>query len=123
MEQTKQTDEQHVGDEIFLASIVESSDDAIFAMSLGGTVLSWNSGAQEMYGYDAAEIVGKPASLLCPADRVPEIARNLERLKRGVAAAEFGLVQPMNASSSSRHCEMGGIFAPRLSRERIMELG
>jgi PAS domain S-box-containing protein len=93
MEQTKQTNEQHVGDEIFLASIVESSDDAIFAMSLGGTVLSWNSGAEEVYGYSASEIVGKPAYLLCPADRVPEIVQNLERLKRGEHIRHFETVR------------------------------
>ena len=102
MEQTKQTDEQHVGDEIFLASIVESSDDAIFAMSLSGTVLSWNSGAEEMYGYSAAEIVGKPASLLCPADRVPEIAQNLERLKRGERIRHFETVR---VTKDGRHID------------------
>ncbi|HUZ18396.1 MAG TPA: PAS domain S-box protein, partial [Spirochaetia bacterium] len=47
-----------------LVSLVESSDDAIMSVSLGGDVLSWNLGAEKMYGYSRGEMVGKPLSLL-----------------------------------------------------------
>ena len=49
-----------------LAAIVESSDDAIIGRSLDGTILSWNTGAEAIYGYSAGEIVGRPISILAP---------------------------------------------------------
>jgi len=73
----------------FLACIVESSDDAIFAMTLDGTFLTWNKAAEEMYGYAAAEIIGKPVFLLAPPDRLSEMSQNLERLARGDRVPHF----------------------------------
>ena len=52
-----------------LASIVESSQDAILSKSLNGIILTWNTGAEHLYGYAAAEIIGRPASMLVPPDR------------------------------------------------------
>jgi len=49
-----------------LASIVESSDDAIIGKTLDGIILSWNSGAQKIYGYTADEVMGKSISILVP---------------------------------------------------------
>src|SRR5229473_5250196 len=59
-----------------LASIVESSDDAIVGKTLDGKIVSWNAGAERIYGYSAIEVVGKPVSILVPdeqRDEVPEI--------------------------------------------------
>lgn len=55
-----------------LAAIVESSDDAIFSMSLDGRILSWNAGAELMFGYPAAEIIGEHVAKLAPEDRKDE---------------------------------------------------
>jgi PAS domain S-box-containing protein len=66
-----------------LAAIVESSQDAIFAKALDGTVLTWNAAAERLYGYTAAEIVGRPVTLLAPTDRADEIPAILARLARG----------------------------------------
>ena len=55
-----------------LASIVECSNDAIIAKSLDGTILTWNRGAERIYGYTAAEAVGRPVSLVTPADMPDE---------------------------------------------------
>ncbi len=55
-----------------LASIVESSDDAILSKTLDGIVTSWNRAAEEMFGYTAPEIIGKPVTILFPADRLAE---------------------------------------------------
>src|SRR5262245_45318998 len=49
-----------------LAAIVESSDDAIIAKDLDGTILSWNGGAERMYGYSAADAVGRSVYLIVP---------------------------------------------------------
>jgi PAS domain S-box-containing protein len=65
-----------------LAAIVESSDDAIVTIDLNGVINSWNSGAQRIFGYAAEEIVGKPITLLIPADRHDEEVNILERIRR-----------------------------------------
>ena len=66
-----------------LAAIVESSTDAVIGKALDGTITSWNSGAADMYGYSAAEMVGRNVSMLIPADRPGELAPILARLARG----------------------------------------
>ena len=62
-----------------LASIVESSDDAIIGKTLDGTILSWNSGAQKLYGYTADEVKGRSISILVPPDHPDEVSQLLER--------------------------------------------
>jgi len=67
-----------------LASIVESSDDAIYSYTLDGTIItSWNLGAERIYGHSGAEIKGQPASILVPSDRPDEIPGILERIRLG----------------------------------------
>ncbi|MCU1384685.1 MAG: sensor signal transduction histidine kinase, partial [Acidobacteria bacterium] len=74
-------------DSRILAAIVESSDDAIMAKNLDGMILSWNRGAERMYGYAANEAIGRPISFLIPSeqrDELDEILTNV-RADRGVA--------------------------------------
>lgn len=66
-----------------LAAIVESSDDAIISKTLEGTILSWNQGAQRIFGYTAEEAIGKSIYFLIPPDRIDEEPKILERLKGG----------------------------------------
>ena len=66
-----------------LASIVESSDDAIIAKSLDGIITSWNAGAERMYGYRRTEVIGKPISLIVPTQRQYEEAMFLEQVRDG----------------------------------------
>src|SRR5438132_6011655 len=61
-----------------LAAIVQSSDDAIISKSLNGTILSWNQGAERMYGYAAREVIGRPIAMLAPPERAVEIDGILE---------------------------------------------
>ncbi len=63
-----------------LAAVVESSDDAIISMSLDTTILTWNKGAQRMFGYTPEEAIGRSVSMLIPEDsedEEPEIFRRL----------------------------------------------
>jgi PAS domain S-box-containing protein len=66
-----------------LAAIVEYSDEAIVGKTLDGVVTSWNRGAEHVFGYSAAEIVGSPISVLVPAERAHEETVILEHLARG----------------------------------------
>ncbi len=66
-----------------MAAIVEYSEDAIFSTSPDGTILSWNCGAERLYGYSAQEAVGLPVSRLAPPERRGESQHNLEVLSRG----------------------------------------
>ena len=66
-----------------LASIVENSDDAIIGMSLSGMITSWNSGAEHLYGYGAAEAKGMPFSALLPEGAGEEFPEHLVRIAGG----------------------------------------
>ena len=66
-----------------LAAIVTSSDDAIIGETLDGTVTDWNRGAEVVFGYAPAEIIGKPLSDLLPDGQADEVLDILERIKRG----------------------------------------
>ena len=65
------------------ASIVECSNDAIIMHTLDGTIASWNLGAENIYGYSANEVVGRPRSILLSANQVDDLPAVLEILKRG----------------------------------------
>ena len=66
-----------------LASIVECSNDAIIMHTLDGTIASWNIGAENVYGYSANEVVGRPRSVLLSANQPDELPAIVEMLKRG----------------------------------------
>ena len=66
-----------------LASIVDYSDDAIVGKTLNGNIVNWNKGAERLYGYTAAEVLGKPISILLPPDRPNELPEIMQRLQRG----------------------------------------
>jgi PAS domain S-box-containing protein len=66
-----------------LASIVLSSDDAILSKRLDGTITSWNRGAEHVYGYKAAEVVGRSVDVIVPPERAGELRDILARIGRG----------------------------------------
>jgi PAS domain S-box-containing protein len=72
-----------VTESTFLASIVESTDDAVIGKTTDAIVVSWNKGAEEMYGYAAHEIIGRSISTLIPPDCGDDLREIMERLNRG----------------------------------------
>lgn len=76
-----------------LAAIVESSDDAIISWTLQGEFVSWNAGAERMYEYTAQEILGKPATILLPANNVDETPQLIERIKSGERIRHYETVR------------------------------
>jgi len=76
-----------------LASIVESSNDAIISKSLDGIITSWNRGAERLFGYTAEEVIGKAVTILIPEDRISEEPEILERIRRGKRVDHYDTVR------------------------------
>jgi PAS domain S-box-containing protein/diguanylate cyclase (GGDEF)-like protein len=76
-----------------MAAIVESSDDAIVGKTLEGIITSWNAGAARLFGYDAAEAMGRSITLIVPPDRLEEELRILKRLRAGERVRHFETVR------------------------------
>jgi diguanylate cyclase (GGDEF)-like protein/PAS domain S-box-containing protein len=72
-----------------LAAIVDASDDVIISTRLDGTVLSWNRGAERVYGYRAEETLGRTLSMLLPPERAGEIRAILDRAGRGERLEQY----------------------------------
>ena len=77
----------------WLAAIVESSDDAIISKNLDGIITSWNTGAQRVFGYTAAEAVGQPVTIVIPADRQSEEREILMRIRGGEHTDHFETIR------------------------------
>jgi len=86
--------EELIEDRTFLlASIVESSDDAIITKTSKGIITSWNSGAEKIYGFSAREAIGKPISLLTPPGYADEVPGILERIQQGESIRHYETVR------------------------------
>jgi PAS domain S-box-containing protein len=85
----KQSDEKNLR----LATIVDSSDDAIIGKTLDGIITSWNKGAERIYGYKEHEVIGKSIFILAPHDREEEIQGFLEQIRSGEAVKHIETVR------------------------------
>ncbi len=76
-----------------LAAIVEYSDDAILSKSLDGIILTWNNGAEKLYGYTEKESLGRHINFLVPEDRQDEVSKILQDIKQGLHTEHFRTVR------------------------------
>ncbi len=76
-----------------MAAIIESTDDAVLSRNLDGLVESWNKGAERLFGYTAAEIIGKPICLLVPEDRTQELLNLRDCLNRNERVDHFETIR------------------------------
>jgi PAS domain S-box-containing protein len=108
--------DHHAERERLFSAAVESSNDAIITLSLDGTITGWNSAAERLYGYSAAEAAGENITILVPADRLSEVQDSLRRigwgesvehsettrLRKGGSLIEVSLsISPIKASSGA----------------------
>jgi PAS domain S-box-containing protein len=84
----------------WLSAIINSADDAIVGKTPDGIVMSWNPSAERLYGYTAQEIVGRPTTTLCPPDRVGEVGKILETIRRGERVTHFETVRQRKDGST-----------------------
>jgi PAS domain S-box-containing protein len=84
----------------YMALVVESCNDAIIGETLEGTVITWNAGAERLYGYTASEIVGRSVSILIPSYRPEELPEMLQKLSRGEPLEAFETIRVRKDGSS-----------------------
>ncbi len=82
-----------ISTELLYSAIVDSSDDAIVSKNLQSIVMSWNAGAQRIFGYTAEEMVGQSITRLLPTDRLQEETHILARLQRGERVDHFETIR------------------------------
>ncbi|HEY2774364.1 MAG TPA: PAS domain S-box protein, partial [Candidatus Binatia bacterium] len=95
----------------YLASIVESSADAIIGQSLNGTIVSWNTGATNVYGHARADVIGRPSTCLLPSEQEAEVGELLERVARGERVDE---VESVRVRSDGTLFDVSASFSPIL---------
>jgi two-component system sensor kinase FixL len=109
-----------------LAAIVASSDDAIIAKTMAGIVTDWNRGAEEIFGYSAAEMIGQPIARLLPPGREAEEDEILARLRQGERIDHFetlrrrkdGEIIDVSVTISPLHDESGALVgASKVARD------
>jgi PAS domain S-box-containing protein len=86
----------------YLAAVVESSDDAIISKTPQGIITSWNQAATRLFGYSAAEAVGRSIAIIIPPDRLGEEDEILKRVGRGERVDRFETVRRRRDGSSVR---------------------
>jgi PAS domain S-box-containing protein len=75
------------------AAIVSGTDDAILSKGLDGTIQSWNPGAERLYGYSAAEAIGRHITLVVPGDGYFEVDEILGRIRAGERVEHYETVR------------------------------
>jgi PAS domain S-box-containing protein len=101
----RRTEQEHS----HLAAIVTSSNDAIISKTLEGIITSWNAAAERMFGYASAEAVGRPITLIIPAERVAEEQHFLRMLRRGERIENFATVR---VAKDGRHLHVSLTISP-----------
>jgi PAS domain S-box-containing protein len=97
------------GDRAYLATIVDSSEHAIIARDIDGSITYWNKGAERLFGYTAPEAVGRPITLLLPPDRLDEELDILERIRRG---EKVGLFESVRLTKDGRSIDVSLTSSP-----------
>jgi PAS domain S-box-containing protein len=112
-----------------LAAIVESAEDAIISKSLDGVIMSWNRGAERLFGYTAAEAIGQPITMLIPSERHNEEPEILRRIRRGervdhydaVRKRKDGTLVPLSLTVSPIRNERGEVVGASKIARNISE--
>jgi PAS domain S-box-containing protein len=87
------------------------------ARTMDGIITDWNRGAERLYGYSAQEMIGRPISLLMPADRSDDFQEIVEKLKRGEKVAHYETVR--QKKDGTRVDVSLGFFCSGMQRGRL----
>ena len=100
-----------------LAGIVESSDDAIISKNLDGIITSWNTGAERLFGYAAAEAVGQSIGLIIPPERQHEEIEIIQRLSQGEKIEPF---ETQRVAKDGRYVPISITVSPVRNRQGVV---
>ena len=92
-----------------LAAIVDSSDDAIISRNLNDIIITWNEGAERVFGYSAPEIVGHSFTVLVPPDRRDEVRQIRQRIEQGERVAHHDTVR---VAKNGRQIPVSSLSSP-----------
>ena len=104
------------GAELF-AALVESADDAIITTTLDGRILTWNRGAERLYGYAAVDVIGQPATFLVPEELRDEIAEITQRLVNRTRVEHY---ETARVHQTGRRVEVSMSVSPVYDADRIV---
>ena len=120
-----------------LAQVIENTDDAVISKNLSSEILTWNAGAERMFGYSAAEVIGKPITVLFPDNLKDEEEYLLSRLKNGEhinqydtqRITKYGLIRNVSVTLSPIYGDQGNVvgiskilrdITSRIERETLL---
>jgi diguanylate cyclase (GGDEF)-like protein/PAS domain S-box-containing protein len=106
------------GAELF-AALVESADDAIVTTTLDGRILTWNRGAERLYGYAAVDVVGQPTSFLLPDDGRDEVAEVVQRIVQRTRVEHYETVR---MHRTGRRIDVSLSVSPVFDGDRIVAI-
>jgi len=106
------------GTELF-AALVESADDAIVTTTLDGRILTWNRGAERLYGYAAVDVAGQPSSFLLPEDGRDEITEVIQRI---VQRARVEHYETVRVHQTGRRVDVSISVSPVLEGDRVVAI-
>jgi PAS domain S-box-containing protein len=100
-----------------LAAIVECSDDAIISNSLDGVIMSWNAGAEKLYGFSAKEVIGKPISILYPPNQQDDLPQILKKIQTGDSISHF---ETQRKTKDGRIVDISLTISPIINAEDLV---
>jgi PAS domain S-box-containing protein len=101
------------------AALVESADDAIVTTTLDGRILTWNRGAERLYGYAEVDVVGQPSSFLLPEDGRDEIAEVIQRI---VQRARVEHYESVACTRRGRRVDVSISVSPVFDGDRLVAI-
>jgi diguanylate cyclase (GGDEF)-like protein/PAS domain S-box-containing protein len=106
------------GTELF-AALVESADDAIVTTTLDGRIVTWNRGAERLYGYAAADVVGQPTTFLFPDDLRDELGEVAQRLAQRSRVEHY---ESVRVHRTGRRVDVSVSVSPVLEGDRVVAI-
>lgn len=94
---------------LFLASIVESSEDSMISINFDGFITSWNKAAERLYGYPAVEAIGKPLTMLTLSEDLKQVLSNIDKIKHGEKVEIFDTVR---LNKDGREMDLEVVLSP-----------
>jgi diguanylate cyclase (GGDEF)-like protein/PAS domain S-box-containing protein len=102
-----------------LAALVESADDAIVTTTLDGRILTWNRGAERLYGYAAADVVGQPTTFLLPEDLRDEMSEVAQRIAQRTRVEHY---ESVRMHRTGRRIDVSISVSPVIADDRVVAI-